>query len=1048
MTSDRAETSAPAPRRRWLTALALFIVLLALALLAAWLARKPLAEWLLVRLAEAEGYTPASLAVEEIDFSSAVLTDVHLGKGDAIQAKTVRLTYHVTELREGWFDTVVIEGLEARVKADEHGVALAGAIDGPTGADATAPLLPARKLMLEDAVVFAETPAGQVQAALEGEATGTREGALTLALSFEATSTPGELSGTVKGAMETEGDIIGRLDVANGRLTLAQGTLAGLGGAVEFEGTLDQVAMLRADLTYARLDLAPTPLDAGRVTLEMTDSILAGHADLNWPGGHAVLNMSGDPRAEPFAVAFDAKGTVEASFLASQFLPEAKAEGAIAFDLAGGIANITRLDEVTQAPPDQWLGLGTLDGELDIDLKALAMPDLGKADALRGPLRITTLADAVLLEAPDALAARGLLLDAAKLSTLPADVRRALSSPADLRLTDSNGAPATLLFTIDDGGPAVQAMGGLSFEAAALTGSGALNARMIFDDALALQGTEIPTLDIQVAGASFAGVKADGTLKLSGLVGHGDRWDGALALDVLGSGRLGEGLAFSKSNLQLESRVLIEGESLTLKPTSGMLRLGETTFGDELRTSEDTSLVLAEDGEQTIVFDLATNELRHTLALAPLALNGVLRQPADEDITFFIAARRLELSGVTPGAETVTFHDVDLSQAAYPVALREGRGVLSLRGAETHFEIEANIAHEAEPAFIKPAALRLEGRLVGEDLQFTSTLKQPGGAFDLALGGAYDMALGAADAAFTLAPLRFAKGGLQPGDLFPIAGERLKAVEGGLRAEGRLAWSAGAPTVLIDIGLDGLGFTVDDGQVSALTGQITVDGIGPLTTPPAQRFTGQVAAAGLAPMPFDISFQLHPTRRIGIEQAEAGFAGGRLTTKDAWIDAEAQDGEIELAVHAIDLAALTRLADLDGLSGEGHITGAVPLEIKGGAVAISGGALSSDGAGILRLTGSGIEDLLGAREDTVGLLVQALADFHFEALDIEIDKPFEGEGEVRMKLSGANPAVLEGHPFVFNVNLTSDFDRLMRVVREGMGTADDVLQWGVEGATR
>ena len=1049
MTAHQADARSPAPRRRWFALLGALLALLALVVLGAWLARKPLAEWLLVRYADGQGFAPASLTVERIGFSGAVLRGIRLGPGGAIRAQSAHLTYRIGELRDGWFDAVVIEGLEASISADEHGIVLNGAAteDPPASTDPSAvPLVPVRHLILKDAVIVAETPVGATRTALSGEVSSARDGALTLDLTFDGAGDQGVIGGTLMASRAVGGMITGRIGLARGEIELAQGSLAGLTGDVVYEGTLDRVDLLRADLSYARLDVAPTPLDAGRVTFELTEERLAGHADLNWPGGHAVLRVSGDPRALPLALSFDAKGNVEAPFLA-EYLPF-EAAGALGFDIAGAVADVSRLTELPDVPPDQWLGLGTLDGNLDLDLKDVTLPGIGAADALQGLIRVISLGDAVLLEVPSGLTVDRLTLDRARLAALPDELRHMLSAPLMLRLRDSAGAPSTLLLTIDDGGPALQAIGGVSLTADRLEVSGTVNARMIFDEALAIQATEIASLDVGVKGASFAGVDADGTLKLRGLERRADTWDGTLALELTGRGGIGDRILIADTDLQLQGPFRLAGETFSLSPTGGTLRLGETVLAEQLRLTGPTELTLATGAEQSITLDLESGVGRHRLEFAPFALEGTLRRPDEEEIALNLTAARLRLNGALPGAETVTIEGASLRQSAYPVALSGAEVEIILHNGDAAFDLAADVAHEAEPAFITPARLKMQGRLAGEAVKFTSTLTQAAHAFTLSIEGDYDVAQDFGGAAFTIAPLTFSPDGPQPGDLFPIAAGRLKAVAGTLGAEGQLSWAAGQPDILLRLGLDGLGFTAEDAEISALTGQVTIDGIGPLTTPAGQHITGQVAAAGLAPMPFDLAFHLQSNGHVGIERAEAGFAGGQLATRDAWIDPDRRDGMIELDVGAIELAELMRLADLDGVSGEGRLTGTLPIEIKAGAVAIAGGALASEGAGILRLSGAGLEELLGKRDDTVGLMVQALADFHFDALDIAIDKALEGEGAVRMKLSGANPAVLEGHPFVFNVDLTSDFDRLMRVVREGMGTADDVLQWGIEGAAR
>ena len=81
----------------------------------------------------------------------------------------------------------------------------------------------------------------------------------------------------------------------------------------------------------------------------------------------------------------------------------------------------------------------------------------------------------------------------------------------------------------------------------------------------------------------------------------------------------------------------------------------------------------------------------------------------------------------------------------------------------------------------------------------------------------------------------------------------------------------------------------------------------------------------------------------------------------------------------------------------------------------------------------------------MGLAVRALNDFRYQQLSMTLAKGYDGEGTVGIRLEGANPAVLEGYPFVFNITLSSNFDRLNRLLEESLGAADRVLKMGIEG---
>ncbi len=80
------------------------------------------------------------------------------------------------------------------------------------------------------------------------------------------------------------------------------------------------------------------------------------------------------------------------------------------------------------------------------------------------------------------------------------------------------------------------------------------------------------------------------------------------------------------------------------------------------------------------------------------------------------------------------------------------------------------------------------------------------------------------------------------------------------------------------------------------------------------------------------------------------------------------------------------------------------------------------------------------RDDTVSLVLRELSNFSYDELRVEIDKALDGPGHLRVHLAGANPDVLENHPFVFNISLESNFDRLAILVLEGLKTSQGLLR--------
>ena len=76
--------------------------------------------------------------------------------------------------------------------------------------------------------------------------------------------------------------------------------------------------------------------------------------------------------------------------------------------------------------------------------------------------------------------------------------------------------------------------------------------------------------------------------------------------------------------------------------------------------------------------------------------------------------------------------------------------------------------------------------------------------------------------------------------------------------------------------------------------------------------------------------------------------------------------------------------------------------------------------------------------------LQALEDFNYDSLSVKIDEESNGAGTVLLALRGANPAVLSGQVFNFNIKLESNFDRLADLALQGMEATQTLLRRAAE----
>lgn len=183
--------------------------------------------------------------------------------------------------------------------------------------------------------------------------------------------------------------------------------------------------------------------------------------------------------------------------------------------------------------------------------------------------------------------------------------------------------------------------------------------------------------------------------------------------------------------------------------------------------------------------------------------------------------------------------------------------------------------------------------------------------------------------------------------------------------------------------------------------------------------------------------------RIDLESATFELAGGQLFLSNIVFEPNKPVDAI-LIVERVDLQALFNLIDVEGLTGSGSISGALPVHLDGVDVRISDGKLAAIEPGILRYLGDALpKEVPGADDrsaDAIGLTRDALADFHYTSLSLGLDRAASGDGSLTAKIEGSNPNLLESHPFILNIRLDANFDTLAEVLLDGYAMAERLLR--------
>ena len=254
----------------------------------------------------------------------------------------------------------------------------------------------------------------------------------------------------------------------------------------------------------------------------------------------------------------------------------------------------------------------------------------------------------------------------------------------------------------------------------------------------------------------------------------------------------------------------------------------------------------------------------------------------------------------------------------------------------------------------------------------------------------HDVASGRGQADVDATKLVFAKGGLQPLGLTPLAAIARDA-EGPVAFTGRFNWADDVLTSQGKISTPGLDFRSPLGQVHRLKGEIVFDSLAPLTSPPGQVLTVDSVDAIVPIQSVRASLALG-AEALRLEGATFEASKGKITLEplDAPLDGKgAIKGAVDIA--GLDLGQLVAGSSLaDKVKVEATIDGRLPFEASPAGFRFVDGKVYATGPGRLSiareaLTGvqagqGGVDpnDPLTVKKDAP---VNAIQDFAYQAME-------------------------------------------------------------------
>jgi hypothetical protein len=455
-----------------------------------------------------------------------------------------------------------------------------------------------------------------------------------------------------------------------------------------------------------------------------------------------------------------------------------------------------------------------------------------------------------------------------------------------------------------------------------------------------------------------------------------------------------------------------------------------------------TSLSFKGDGASTVHIgwsDAAPISADFNLALAKSSLAV---EPKALGERLLVAMPESKLTGRYMAGTPLSYaFDVKNAQVAAPArALTLGKVAVNLVGGADSLKAKLSTGALAGLGSFTPVKGEAEATLTGDKATFKARFQGDDQPLNLSLTGKADIAKSSGSVDLKLAPLDFAVGSLQPYNLFPPLRDYLDDVSGRIELEGPVRFDGGGITSDLKLGLKNFSGKVGPVLLTNVNAVINIDRPWPLSTKADQVVAVELADIGLPLTNVLFRFKVSDGKTLDLKESRLDMAGGKVALDPAILTFDAPAQNLMLRVDGISVGQLFDTLGIAGLSGEGNVSGTVPVTIFPGGIAIPEAKLAATAPGVLRYDPAQAPLALQSAGESVAMALQALADFHYEKLMLDLTRNLTGDVNLGLHITGRNPSFYDGYPVEFNLSIEGRLDQALKEGLAGYKVPDMIQQ--------
>src|SRR5690606_34603654 len=150
--------------------------------------------------------------------------------------------------------------------------------------------------------------------------------------------------------------------------------------------------------------------------------------------------------------------------------------------------------------------------------------------------------------------------------------------------------------------------------------------------------------------------------------------------------------------------------------------------------------------------------------------------------------------------------------------------------------------------------------------------------------------------------------------------------------------------------------------------------------------------------------------------------------------------QLTLQLSRIDLTKLLQQHPTTDLTGNGLISGTIPLLFSRSGVSVEDGYIAAESPGGQLQYRPAAAQNMAATNPGMKVMLTALDDFHYSVLSSKVSYDTHGKLLLALQLQGNNPALEDGRPINLNINLEEDIPALITSLQLSSQISDKIKQ--------